>query len=107
MILILPGILNAHEVAQFRQHLDAATWQDGRVTAGSLSAAVKDNQQLEEDRQHHRFIGPHDHAEQGDLNDRHAKAREAANRRSTKGEGGGERKGLRRKAGGGLEPGHV
>ena len=59
MILILPRILNAHEVTQFRQHLDAANWQDGRATAGSLSAAVKDNQQLEEDVEPALSLGNH------------------------------------------------
>ncbi len=59
MILTLPRILNEHELAQFRQHLEAADWQDGRVTAGSLSAAVKDNQQLEEDVEPALSLGNH------------------------------------------------
>ncbi|MES3007130.1 MAG: Fe2+-dependent dioxygenase [Pseudomonadota bacterium] len=59
MLLILPGILNAHELAQFRTHLDSASWQDGRVTAGSLSAAVKQNEQLPEEQEPAISLGNH------------------------------------------------
>lgn len=59
MILTLPRILNAHELAQFRTHLEAADWQDGLGTAGTLSAVVKDNQQLEEDVEPALSLGNH------------------------------------------------
>jgi PKHD-type hydroxylase len=48
MLLQIPDILTAAEVANFRQALDAADWVDGRATAGYLSAKAKDNQQLPE-----------------------------------------------------------
>jgi len=48
MLLQIPDILSAAEVAAFRQALDAADWVDGRATAGYLSAKAKDNQQLAE-----------------------------------------------------------
>lgn len=59
MLLILPGILNAHELIQFRAHLDKAVWQNGRVTAGSLSGAVKQNEQLPEDQEPAVSLGNH------------------------------------------------
>lgn len=48
MILALPDILTPEELAQGRAMLDAADWIDGRVTAGTQSAAVKFNEQLAE-----------------------------------------------------------
>jgi PKHD-type hydroxylase len=44
-------------VAQVRSALDAAEWQDGRVTAGQQSALAKDNQQLPEDSSAARELG--------------------------------------------------
>jgi PKHD-type hydroxylase len=49
MLLQIPDVLNADEVANARQRLDAAAWIDGRVTAGHQSAKAKDNLQLPED----------------------------------------------------------
>src|SRR5215211_4488479 len=46
MILEIPGVLSAEQVAHARRLLDAADWVDGRVTAGHQSARVKDNVQL-------------------------------------------------------------
>jgi PKHD-type hydroxylase len=46
MLLHLPEILNAAEVAQCRHELAGAGWVDGRGTAGHLSASVKRNDQL-------------------------------------------------------------
>lgn len=46
MLLHVPEILSAAEVAEARTALEGATWVDGRGTAGHLSAAVKHNQQL-------------------------------------------------------------
>jgi len=48
MLLAIPEVLNAGQVAQARQILNAAQWVDGRVTAGHQSARAKDNQQLPE-----------------------------------------------------------
>lgn len=49
MLLQIPDILTAGQVAQFRQVLDAADWVDGKVTAGYQSARAKNNMQLPED----------------------------------------------------------
>ena len=46
MLLHLPAVLNAAEVAQAQSLLDTAPWGDGRATAGEQSAKVKNNQQL-------------------------------------------------------------
>jgi len=48
MLLAIPEVLNAEQVKQARQILDAAQWVDGKVTAGHQSARAKDNQQLPE-----------------------------------------------------------
>ena len=48
MLLAIPDVLNAEQVKQARQILDAALWVDGKVTAGHQSARAKDNQQLAE-----------------------------------------------------------
>jgi PKHD-type hydroxylase len=53
MLLHVPKILTAEQVAECRRQLDAAAadneWIDGRVTAGHQSAKTKDNAQLPED----------------------------------------------------------
>jgi PKHD-type hydroxylase len=49
MLLQIADVLTAAEVASARQRLDAASWIDGRVTAGHQSAKAKDNLQLPED----------------------------------------------------------
>lgn len=46
MLLPIPEVLTADQAAHCRRLLDAADWVDGRGTAGHLSHAVKDNQQL-------------------------------------------------------------
>jgi PKHD-type hydroxylase len=48
MLLQLPQVLNAEQVAHCRQRLDQAAWADGRMTAGYQSARAKDNAQLPE-----------------------------------------------------------
>lgn len=48
MITVIDNLLSAQEIAQFRKHLDSAQWLDGGATAGSLSGAVKQNRQLDE-----------------------------------------------------------
>ena len=57
MLLQIPEVLNAEQVAHARRLLDAADWVDGRVTAGRQSAQVKDNLQLPEDHQVARELG--------------------------------------------------
>jgi len=57
MLLQIPDVLSADEVAHARQRLDAASWIDGRVTAGHQSARAKDNLQLPEDSPVARQIG--------------------------------------------------
>ncbi|WP_323992993.1 MULTISPECIES: Fe2+-dependent dioxygenase [Nguyenibacter] len=49
MLIVIPDVLNAAELASFRTQLAAAPWQDGRTTAGHQSARAKRNQQLAED----------------------------------------------------------
>ena len=49
MLLHIPGILDAAQVAQMRQRLEAAPWTDGRQTVGAQGAQVKRNLQLPED----------------------------------------------------------
>ena len=49
MLLHVPKVLTAEQVAQCRQALDGADWADGRITAGYQSAQAKHNEQLPED----------------------------------------------------------
>jgi len=46
MLIPIEGVLSKDEVRQFRELLDAAPWEDGLKTAGTLARAVKRNQQL-------------------------------------------------------------
>jgi PKHD-type hydroxylase len=48
MLLQIPDVLSATQVAQCRSLLDAAEWVDGRVTAGFQSSRAKDNLQIPE-----------------------------------------------------------
>ena len=48
MLLSIPNVLIAEQVAQARQILDKAEWVDGKVTAGHQSAAAKNNMQIPE-----------------------------------------------------------
>lgn len=48
MLLHIPRVLNAEELAHMRQILSVATWTDGKVTAGTQSEQVKRNIQLPE-----------------------------------------------------------
>lgn len=57
MLLHIPHVLTAAQVGQCRQALDAASWVDGRVTAGHQSAKAKDNMQLPEDHPTARTLG--------------------------------------------------
>ncbi len=46
MLLDIPDVLSAPQLAEARRQLDAAEWIDGRISAGHQGARVKDNQQL-------------------------------------------------------------
>lgn len=48
MIVHVPAVLAATQIAAFRSELDRAEWVDGRVTAGHQSAKAKHNMQLSE-----------------------------------------------------------
>ena len=49
MLLQVPNVLDAAQVAHCRRMLDEADWADGRITAGYQSAQAKHNLQLPED----------------------------------------------------------
>lgn len=49
MIVTLPALLTPDELGQAQALLKEATWSDGRITAGSQAALVKNNQQLPEE----------------------------------------------------------
>src|SRR5690606_25937686 len=46
MLLHVPAILDAAQVARFREALDGGEWIDGKATVGTQGAQVKRNQQL-------------------------------------------------------------
>ncbi len=48
MLITIPDVLNAEQVAQCRATLDGADWTDGRISAGHQGRKVKDNSQLPE-----------------------------------------------------------
>ena len=48
MMLHVPKVLDATQVADFRKRLAVAGWTDGRITAGYQSARTKNNLQLPE-----------------------------------------------------------
>ena len=49
MLVCIPLVLSKAQVARCRARMEDGAWVDGRGTAGSQSAAVKDNQQLAAD----------------------------------------------------------
>ena len=57
MLLQVPDVLTAQQVAHARRLLDAAEWVDGRVTAGHQSARTKNNAQIPEDHPVARELG--------------------------------------------------
>ena len=57
MLVQIPDVLTAEQVAQGRRLLDAAEWVDGRVTAGHQSARAKDNVQIPEGNPAAREVG--------------------------------------------------
>jgi PKHD-type hydroxylase len=44
----IPNVLTKEQVIEFRRLMEDANWVGGKVTAGTLSASVKQNQQLSE-----------------------------------------------------------
>lgn len=46
MMIEIPDVLSSEQVQRCRQALDAAEWSDGRLTAGHLALAAKNNLQL-------------------------------------------------------------
>ena len=57
MLLSIPEVLTAEQVAEARRLLDTVDWVDGRVTAGIQSSRVKHNEQLPEDHPAARQLG--------------------------------------------------
>ena len=57
MILVLPDLLSADELARARGLLDAAPWADGRIGAGSQAVQAKNNEQLPADSDAARQVG--------------------------------------------------
>ena len=57
MLLQIPQVLGAEELARFRAGLGAATWVDGNATSGYQSAQAKKNEQLAEDSAQARELG--------------------------------------------------
>jgi PKHD-type hydroxylase len=57
MLLHVPAVLSADQVARAREVLDAAEWVDGRVTAGPQSSRTKKNLQLPENSPAARELG--------------------------------------------------
>ncbi|MBO1518137.1 Fe2+-dependent dioxygenase [Oceanisphaera pacifica] len=57
MMLHIPNVLTAAQVAECRELLLAADWIDGKSTAGFQSSMAKNNLQLPEDSEQARYIG--------------------------------------------------
>jgi PKHD-type hydroxylase len=57
MLLHIPNVLSAAELAQCRRTLAEAPWADGRLTAGHQSVKAKDNLQLPQDCAEARALG--------------------------------------------------
>jgi PKHD-type hydroxylase len=57
MLIQIPDVLTHEQVAEARRALDAAEWQDGRVTAGHQSSRAKHNEQLPDDHPVARQLG--------------------------------------------------
>lgn len=57
MLMHIPDVLTAEQVAHCRQLLMKSEWVDGRVTAGHQSGRAKDNMQMPEDHPASREMG--------------------------------------------------
>jgi PKHD-type hydroxylase len=49
MLVQIPGVLTAAELAEVRRLIDSAEWVDGNVTSGAQAALAKRNRQLPDD----------------------------------------------------------
>jgi PKHD-type hydroxylase len=57
MLVQIPQLLSAEQVAHIRGQLAATNWVDGKVTAGAQSAGAKNNLQVPEDTPAARALG--------------------------------------------------
>ncbi len=57
MIVHLPVVLSAAQLAECREHLAAADWADGRISAGPQAALAKHNLQLPDTSETARLLG--------------------------------------------------
>lgn len=57
MLIAVPDLLSAAEVAEVRTIIDAAEWIDGNATSGHQAALAKNNEQLPEDSEAARQAG--------------------------------------------------
>ncbi|ACB93892.1 Fe2+-dependent dioxygenase [Beijerinckia indica] len=57
MIVHIPAVLNAEQIARCRAVMQTGDWIDGRVTAGHQSRLVKNNLQLPESSPEHQELG--------------------------------------------------
>lgn len=57
MLLQVPDVLTADQVASCRKTLETAEWIDGRITAGHQSARAKNNLQIREDVEEAKKLG--------------------------------------------------
>jgi PKHD-type hydroxylase len=57
MLLTIPGLLSAAQVADFRYALGTVEWVDGKATAGYLSSRAKNNEQVPEEHPVGRRLG--------------------------------------------------
>jgi PKHD-type hydroxylase len=57
MLIVIPDLLSADQVARIRAIIDTATWVDGNATSGAQSALAKRNEQLPEGNPAHAEAG--------------------------------------------------
>jgi PKHD-type hydroxylase len=57
MLLQIPDLLSASQVAAFRARLESAPWMDGNATSGHQSAKAKCNEQVPEESEEARELG--------------------------------------------------
>ena len=59
MLISIDQVLSKTEVRDFRAQLDAAAWEDGAATAGTLAKSVKRNQQITDGSELCQRLGQH------------------------------------------------
>ena len=59
MLISIDQVLSKTEVRDFRAQLDAAAWDDGAATAGTLAKSVKRNQQITDGSEFCQRLGQH------------------------------------------------